>query len=76
MEEEIRVFLDYLLKEKRSSLNTIEAYRRDLEDLAIFTKGIGLSGCNEINRRHIKGFLRDKASSGLAPRSLSGSLLQ
>ncbi len=74
MEEGIKAFIDYLLKEKRASPNTIEAYERDLRDLEIYIKGIGLTGCSEINRRHIKGFLRSKASIGLSPRSLSRKL--
>lgn len=40
---EIDDFLSYLAKEKRYSNNTIEAYRRDLTDYAVF---LSLSECN------------------------------
>jgi integrase/recombinase XerD len=62
MEEDIRLFLNYLAKEKKCSKNTLDAYQNDLSQLADYIaslksdqlKGKDLSSLNE---NHLKQYM-------------------
>ena len=65
MYEVISQYLEYLELEKGLSLNTIDAYRRDLYDFASFGKAI-----EEVDRVYINSFVRTLKERKLAPSSI------
>lgn len=65
MYEVISQYLEYLELEKGLSLNTIDAYRRDLYDFASLGKAI-----EEVDRVHINSFVRTLKERKLAPSSI------
>ncbi|MCX6007369.1 MAG: site-specific integrase, partial [Chloroflexi bacterium] len=50
MEEDIRLFLNYLSKEKKCSKNTLDAYHNDLSQLAEY---IASANSNDIPGRNV-----------------------
>ena len=65
MYEVISQYLEYLELEKGLSLNTIDAYRRDLYDFAHSGKPI-----EEIDRLYINTYIRNLKERNLAPTSI------
>ncbi len=66
MEEDIRLFLNYLAKEKKCSKNTLDAYNNDLSQLADFiaTTGSGGYDVNQLTDKHLSmymAFLKNKS---------------
>ncbi|MDD5312703.1 MAG: tyrosine-type recombinase/integrase [Dehalococcoidia bacterium] len=62
MEEDIRLFLNYLAKEKKCSKNTLDAYHNDLNQLADYiasTSGIDEANPadNEFSEEHLKSYM-------------------
>ena len=69
----IAAFLDAIAAERGASANTIEAYRRDLEDYWAFLTGLGrdpLSASSD----DVRGFLAHRGDSGLKASSLARQL--
>ncbi|MEM8811533.1 MAG: site-specific tyrosine recombinase XerD [Pseudomonadota bacterium] len=64
----IETFLEVLSAERGAAGNTLEAYQRDLEDLAEFlaTRGASLEGAGSDD---LEAYLRDLAARGFAPAS-------
>jgi integrase/recombinase XerD len=62
------LFLDMMLVERGAAKNTIEAYRRDLED---YLHGLGQAGAEPltVDMRSIRAYLGGLASAGLKPSS-------
>ena len=62
MEEDIRLFLNYLSKEKKCSKNTLDAYHNDLSQLACYIastkdyEGAGNSA-RELSEEHLKQYM-------------------
>ena len=52
MEEDIRLFLNYLSKEKKCSKNTLDAYHNDLSQLAVY---IASANSNDVPGRNARG---------------------
>jgi integrase/recombinase XerD len=52
MEEDIRLFLNYLSKEKKCSKNTLDAYHNDLHQLADY---IATANSNDVPGRNVNG---------------------
>src|SRR5215468_7036047 len=64
----LQEFLEMLAAERGAASNTLQAYRRDLEDFLSFLEGRG----NELARvapNEISAFLRARSEAGLAPTS-------
>lgn len=68
MNEAVSAFLEMLAAERASSLNTREAYSRDLADFAGFLKKTPLS---EASREQCEAYLADISKRGFAPTTLS-----
>lgn len=66
----LEAFLEMMSAERGASANTLEAYRRDLEDAASFVRG-GLASATPDD---IRGWLDDVASRGFAPSSQARKL--
>lgn len=64
-------FLKYLELELNRSRLTVEAYGRDLRELASFLgKDADMPEASEITTAEIRGWLADRARNGISPRSL------
>jgi integrase/recombinase XerD len=64
----VALFLDMLTAERGAAANTIEAYRRDLDDLARTLAAAG-SGIGTASTEDLRGYLADIAQRGFAPAS-------
>jgi integrase/recombinase XerD len=66
--QHILTFLDMLASERGAAANTLEAYRRDLDEFSVFLQGIGRS-IDAATPTDIEQYLQNLASNGLAPRT-------
>lgn len=62
MEEDIRLFLNYLSKEKKCSKNTLDAYHNDLSQLACYISSVKSdegpgSNVRGLNEEHLKQYM-------------------
>ena len=64
----MEIFLESLLAEKNCSLNTLEAYRRDLMQ---FLKMVGLKEINKVDEQQIKSYVQVLEHSSISTRSLA-----
>ena len=66
-------FLEMMLAERGASLNTIEAYRRDVQQYLVF---LSLSGVDSVTAgvEHVRSFLEQLSNSGLAARTQARKL--
>lgn len=64
-------FLDMMAAEKGASLNTLNAYRRDLEQ---FVDSADVSDIAEFEKEHITSFLREMYQRRLAPKTVARKL--
>ena len=63
----VDAYLDHLRIERRLSMNTVEAYARDLTHLGRFAAGAGIA-LTAVDRAGLEQFVREMMGSGLAPR--------
>jgi len=71
MEEDVRLFLNHLAKEKKCSKNTLDAYHSDLIQLADFIKllpdrGISNFNQNELSEAHLSSYMLNLKEKGYA----------
>ncbi len=66
-------FLEMLAGERGAARNTLEAYRRDLEDLAGHLRAHG-GGLRDADAAALRGYLKAIADSGLSPRTAARRL--
>ena len=76
MKEDIRSFLDYLVKEKRYSPNTVAAYNSDLNQLAAYMKSQGSeegpdSPGVRLNAEVLSGYLRGLKERKYTPTTIA-----
>ena len=66
-------FLEMMLAERGASLNTIEAYRRDVRQYLVF---LSLSGVDSVTAgvEHVRSFVEQLSDSGLAARTQARKL--
>lgn len=75
LKEQIDIFLDHLLYQKRYSEHTIKAYKNDLTAFADYVDVFyECSQSDQVNRRMIGSFIADQAELGIAPRSINRKL--
>ena len=67
-------FLEMIAVERGAAANTVAAYRRDLEELALHLEQRAGKGLAAVTTRDIQGYLHDLAQSGLAPASRARKL--
>lgn len=75
MQRDIDDFATYLISERGLSLNTLEAYRRDIESFHLFLKSSFVQEWKEITQQHVINFLAYKKTSDYASASLSRLLI-
>jgi len=69
----IAAFLDAIAAERGASANTIEAYRRDLEDYCAFLASLGRDPLGA-SSEDVRGFIAHRAAGGLKATSLARQL--
>ncbi len=74
MDKYLDYFLNYLAVEKGLSLNTLEAYGRDLTRYLDYLCRNGISAPNDIHQPQVLQFLAALKAAGLSPRSRARSL--
>ena len=62
----IDAFLDMMIAERGAAANTLESYRRDLEDFSVFTAG-RKRAVENASQPHIRGYLKRLSEAGMAP---------
>jgi integrase/recombinase XerD len=68
-------FLQHAAVERGLSPRTLEAYARDLARFLAHAAGQGVERVEQLERRHVSGFLEALAADGLAPRSRARMLV-
>ena len=71
----LRLFLDYLSVECGSSVNTIAAYRRDLDAFLAWLVSQGVRNLDRVRSTDVVNFLMDQKRRGLSPASVSRRLV-
>jgi integrase/recombinase XerC len=72
--EWIERFSSHLAHERRMSIHTISAYRRDLERLAEFCASRGYAQWSALSNREVRGFAAAEHAGGISPRSIQRRL--
>lgn len=75
MQRDLEDFATYLLSEKGLSLNTLEAYRRDIQSFIDVLERKGIHHRQAVAPQHIIDFLSLKKSQDYAPASVSRALI-
>ena len=70
----IEAFLGYLAVERRLSANTLDAYRRDLGDLAAWMAGQGLTDWRRLRQEALRSYVAGAHRRGLSGKSLQRRL--
>jgi integrase/recombinase XerC len=74
LQGELEDFLGYLKVERRLSAHTLDAYRRDLSDLATWMLGQGITGWNHLRQDALRTYIAGAHRRGLAGKSLQRRL--
>ncbi|MGH8476200.1 MAG: tyrosine recombinase XerC [Methylococcales bacterium] len=67
-------FIEQLLYERRASIHTAKAYRRDLKKFMEFSQDQGLSDWGAVKTHHIQAYITRRHREGLGSRSLKREL--
>jgi integrase/recombinase XerC len=70
----LEAFLGYLSVERRLSANTLEAYRRDLSDLAAWMLGQGIDSWGALRQETLRSYVAGAHRRGLSGKSLQRRL--
>ncbi len=67
-------FLSHLQIERRMSVHTLDAYRRDLDALAAWTMAQGIDDLANVHTEQLRAFIAAEHRRGLSPKSLQRRL--
>jgi integrase/recombinase XerC len=70
----IRNFIGHLAHERRLSVHTAAAYRRDLDSFLRYCEQQGVNDWNAVDVHHVRAFVSARHRQGLSPRSLQRQL--
>lgn len=70
----IKDFIEYLQKERRMSKNTLEAYKRDVQEFLAFEGSRGMTNLPEMSSTEIIAFLHDLKISGKSAATVNRKL--
>lgn len=68
--QQLESFLNYLTYQRRFSVNTVNAYRLDLQDLALFCEQQALQNWQDIEAPQARRFLASMNRRGLSPATI------
>ena len=74
LREQLNKYIDFQTNVKHASLNTIQAYRRDLEKFFLFAESKGIDSFSKTSIKEIVDYKEYLSKSGLSPNSVSRSL--
>lgn len=74
MQETIGKFIEYLEKEKHSSINTVVSYKRDLNKFALFLEKQGVFSVSKITATNLTSFVLGLEKEGRAAATISRSI--
>ena len=74
LQRELEDFLGYLTVERRLSANTLDAYRRDLSDLAAWLRGQGVDSWGALRQDTLRSYVAGAHRGGLSGKSLQRRL--
>lgn len=75
MDKELAHFMLYIASEKGLSLNTLEAYQRDIQSFASFLRQQGLSSFSQIEQHQIVSFLATLKGADYASATICRALI-
>ena len=75
MQRDIHDFATCLISERGLTLNTLEAYQRDIESFLAFLKPYALHHWKEVQQQHVVDFLGYKKNAHYATASISRALI-
>jgi len=75
LEDEVRLFVDYLSVERGLAENSILAYSRDLKKYCVFLKKQKILNFNQVTRDHITKFLFAEKGAGIQAASIARFLV-
>lgn len=74
MEALVEKFINFLERDKRLSLNTLQSYRRDIEQYIAYLQGINLSNISNTNKTTVIAYLLSLQKKGRATSTISRNL--
>lgn len=74
MQETIGKFIEYLEKEKHSSINTVVSYKRDLSKFALFLENQGVFAVSKITATNLTSYVLFLEKEGRAASTISRSI--
>jgi integrase/recombinase XerC len=74
LEQSVERFLESLSSERRLSVHTSDAYRRDLASLLEYCASQGVDSWRQLDAQHLRGFAAWSHRRGLSPRSVQRRL--
>lgn len=72
--EQFNVYMTYLLEEKETSSNTLQAYRRDIEKFIDFSADKGISSFEDVTEDDVADFKKHLTDAGLSVSSICRTL--
>ncbi len=74
MEALVQKFINFLERDKRLSLNTLQSYRRDIEQYITYLEGINLHNISNTNKTTVIAYLLHLQKKGRATSTISRNL--
>jgi len=71
MKDYIEAYVDWLVNRKKSSKNTVEAYKRDLLQFIIYMESLNINRIEDIKSSHINSYINYLESNNKSPASIS-----
>lgn len=71
MRSYIEIYTDWLKTRKKSSKNTVEAYKRDLIQFISYMESLNINHIEDVKTSHIKSFINYLESKNKSPASIS-----
>jgi integrase/recombinase XerD len=74
MDDNVSKFITYLIKEKKVSENTLQSYKRDVNNYIAYLKEKYVCSATDVTSTNVIGFITDLQREGKAPSTVSRNL--
>ena len=71
METHFHDFLTMLRVERNASTNTMDAYKRDINQYLMYLSDLDVNNLSDVKSTHIRDYIRILSDGGMAPASIS-----